>query len=175
MTVAEKKKSKPVRKFRLRRDAGPHFEKNPDFDRKLAVGEDNIEHFEVKPGQVVSSSDDLMGKFPNKFIPIVNGRPQADDSVPENELAENDEIEDEDQQDETSGLEKKKAKKRKGTDVGKDVTDKFEGAEDADFLVYRKGDVYSISEADDPHNPIKTDLNAKQVKKELKKLIGDDE
>jgi hypothetical protein len=63
----EQFKKKPLLKFQLRRDAGPHFEKNLDFDPSEPEDEHNPRDVEFAPGETVGSRRRLDKVFPNKF------------------------------------------------------------------------------------------------------------
>lgn len=62
-------KKQEVRRFRLRKGVGTHFEPNPDFDPELPDSEDNLRELMYEPGQVVKSVRQLDKIFANKFIP----------------------------------------------------------------------------------------------------------
>lgn len=62
-------KKQEVRRFRLRKGVGTHFEPNPDFDPELPDSEDNPREIAYEPGSVVKSVRQLDKIFANKFRP----------------------------------------------------------------------------------------------------------
>lgn len=194
--TAEQPKKKPVLKFRLRREAGPHFERNLDYDPSEPEDEeDNPRDYEFGPGDVVESRRRLDKIFPNKFQPVqgnlepsqgqggedypADEDPDADRPVrsvehatrkqPGRYLSE-DELEGKkDLQAKAKG--NKKTKSQKTTEkFGDDVTDDFDGARDADFVVYAKDGKHTIVDADEPDKPLKKGIKKAKVAKALKQL-----
>lgn len=70
MATAEKKKGKKgLKRFRLRRGVGTHYEPNPNFDRDLPEEPGNWREIKYEAGDVVVSPRDLDKIFVNKFTP----------------------------------------------------------------------------------------------------------
>lgn len=69
-TTAEKKKGKKgLKRFRLRKGVGTHYEPNPNFDPELPQEPGNWREIKYEPGDVVVSPRDLDKIFVNKFTP----------------------------------------------------------------------------------------------------------
>lgn len=197
MAVKERK----VRLFRLKKGVAPHYEPNPDYDRESPEDEDNLRGIEYEAGDKVKSTRPLDKIFVNKFEPLDDGgdRSQVQSAGGDTEDdPENDPDKDRPvrsvqdainrradrhlTEEELEGKPKLQKlahghKKTKNAEVSKkmgdDVTDDYEGAADASFKVFRKGDKYSIADEDDPSNPMKKGLKKSQVKNALKKLMED--
>jgi hypothetical protein len=75
------KERKPVLTFKLRRNAGPHYEKNLDFDpTEPEDDEDNPREVEFAPGKTIKSRRRLDKIFPNKFL-LVDGEVRPSQGV----------------------------------------------------------------------------------------------
>jgi len=97
-------------------------------------------------GEIIETEDDLCKMFPGKFEEV---------KIPESQ-AKKEKTED------TKSKPKKKIVKKKKKSLGRDVTEKFEVAEEEDFKVfYATGRGYFVAEAEDPT----TSLNEKGLKK----------
>jgi len=194
--VPQKKKGKkPILKFRLRRDCGPHFEKNLDFDPSEPDDEDNPKEFEFAPGDTIESRRRLDKLFPNKFQLLEGHSPSqgigGDDydnpdddpdrdrpvrSVEDARLRRSRRYLEEDELDGKPHLQKLARGERKSRAMeafekhGDDVTDKFDGAKEADFIVYEKNGKHTIADADEPLKPLRKGLKEKHVAKALKEL-----
>lgn len=195
--VPQKKKGKkPVLKFRLRRDAGLHFEKNLDFDPAEPDDEDNPREYEFEAGDTIESRRRLDKLFPNKFQLLEGHAPSqgigGDDyddpdedpdkdrpvrSVEDARLRRSRRYLEEEELEGKPHLQKLARGERKSKAMeayekfGDDVTDSFEGAKEADFVVYKtKNGKHTIADADEPLKPLRKGIREKHVGKALKEL-----
>lgn len=195
----KKKKKRPLVKFRLRKDAGPHYIGNPDFDPEEPVDdEDNPRDIELLAGQTCMSRRSLDILFPNKFIrlgePDVRSTsgggedispiddPNKDRPVRSQEHARLNQADRFLREEELEGKPelKKLAKGQRTREAeadekyGDDVTNDYEEAGEQDYRVFKKGKKFAIFDADDLEQPVKKGLKEKQVAKALKELSGEE-
>lgn len=198
-TVEAKKnwKGRQIMKFRLRKDAGSHFEKNLDFDPSESEDDDNVREFEFGPGDVVQATRRLDREFPNKFQliegdakrPGVGGGDSGDDEedpdagrpVRSVEAArtrqagrylEEHELEGKPELQKLARGEKPAKKKvaKISEEHGDPVTSAFKEAEKAGVHVYEKGGHYTIIDAEDDSVIKKGMKTPKRVREALRKL-----
>lgn len=196
--TSEKKKgeSKAKYRFRLKPGVGPHYEANPNFDDEGPESEDNPRSVAYEPGDIVESNRPLDKIFVNKFKRLAGPASQYASHGGEDDDEDDVEAEwpvtsvedarvkradrhltEEQLKNKKHLIPKLKSKKGKVTDeelqkkFGEEVTSDFEGAEDADLRVFKKGNTYHVSDADDPSNPIspKQGLKKDDAKKFLQK------
>lgn len=64
-----KTKKQEIKRFRLRKGVGSHYEPNPNFDSSLPEEPGNLREIQYEPGDVVKSTRQLDKIFLNKFTP----------------------------------------------------------------------------------------------------------
>jgi len=65
--MAKAKKDSGIGRYKLLPDAGPHFQRNPDFDETIEESDDNVRDIEYVAGDIVESDRPLDKVFVNKF------------------------------------------------------------------------------------------------------------
>jgi hypothetical protein len=194
-STAQAKSRKPQRKgqvntYRLRENAGPHFEPNPDFDPEQPDSEDNPRATEYAAGQLVRSSRPLDQLFVNKFDVLSGGGNRGDfkgvggdehdpdhpdherpvSSVEDAMVRRADRFLTEDELEGKPELQKLAKGRKVESDekvtekYGDEVTDDFDDAKNNDLRVFQDGDVYHVVDADDLHNPLTPKKGVKKAK-----------